>query len=52
MAQPRIGAQRLEERLLEAVLRIGLADRDDQEPMQLSSVVVDQSLKRWLWHTP
>jgi len=48
--QPRVGPQRREERLLQAVLRIERTNRGDQEPMQLSGVVVDQSLERWQVH--
>ena len=40
--QPRIGTQRREQRLLEAILRVGGSHRGDQEPMQLRCVRVDQ----------
>ncbi len=51
VAQPRIGAQRREERLLQAVLRVNGADAGDQEAMQLGGVVVDQPLERGQLHT-
>ena len=51
MAQAGIGAQRREERLLQAVLRVDRPDAGDQEPMQLLRVVVDQPLERGQLHT-
>ena len=42
VSQPRIGTQRREERLLEAILRFAGAYRGDQESMQLRGVRVDQ----------
>ena len=52
MSQPRIRAQRGEERLLEAVLGIGLANGCDEKPMQLGGMVVDEALERRQSHTP
>ena len=51
VAQPRISAQRRQERLLETVLRVRWPDRGDQEPMQLGRMVVDQPLERGQLHT-
>ena len=51
MAQPGIGAQRRQERLLQAVLRVDRPDAGDQEPMQLCGMIVDQPLERGQLHT-
>ncbi len=51
MAQARIGAQRRQEGLLQAVLRVDRANAGDEEPMQLGGMVVDESLERWQVHT-
>ena len=46
MAEARVRAKSGHEGLLEAVLRLGRADEPDEEPMQLSSVRVDEPLER------
>ena len=51
VTEARIGAQRREERLLQAVLRVDRANAGDEEPMQLLRVVVDQPLERGQLHT-
>ena len=51
MTQPRVGAQRGQERLLQAVLGIGHANAGDQKAMQLGGVVVDQPLEGGQVHT-
>jgi hypothetical protein len=42
VAHSRIGTQRREQRLLEAILGVDWTDRGDQEPMELYGVRVDQ----------
>ena len=51
IAQPRVGAQRGQERLLQAIVGLDGTDARHQEPMQLRGVIVDQRLEWGQSHT-